>query len=61
MEQCQNSQPFLNTIKRQNHYDTGDGGTNIYGHWIPGEGRSGLEAAMAGGAGREKIVPFSEP
>jgi len=38
---------------------------DIYGHWIPGEGRAGLEAALAGGAGKGsgegKIVPFSVP
>jgi integrase len=38
---------------------------DIYGHWIPGEGRAGLEDALAGGAGRgageRKIVPFSVP
>jgi len=38
---------------------------DIYGHWVPGEGRAGLEAALAGGAGKgsgeEKIVPFSVP
>ena len=37
----------------------------IYGNWIPGEGRAGLEAALAGGvrtgAGEGKIVPFSVP
>jgi integrase len=38
---------------------------DIYGHWVPGEGRAGLEDALAGGAGRGacegKIVPFSVP
>jgi integrase len=38
---------------------------DIYGHWIPGEGRAGLEAALAGGSkkgtGEAKIVPFSVP
>jgi integrase len=38
---------------------------DIYGHWVPGEGRAGLEAALAGGAGKGadegKIVPFSVP
>jgi integrase len=38
---------------------------DIYGHWIPGEGRAGLEAALAGGAGKGsgegKIVPFFVP
>jgi len=38
---------------------------DVYGHWIPGEGRAGLEAALAGGsrngAGGGKIVPFSVP
>ncbi len=38
---------------------------DIYGHWVPGEGRAGLEAALAGGAGNGsgdgKIVPFSVP
>jgi hypothetical protein len=38
---------------------------DIYGHLISGEGRAGLEAALAGGAGKgsgeEKIVPFSVP
>jgi integrase len=38
---------------------------DIYGHWIPGEGRAGLEAALAGanrkGTGEAKIVPFSVP
>jgi hypothetical protein len=36
-----------------------------YGHWIPGEGRAGLEAALAGGTGKGsgegEIVPFSVP
>jgi len=34
---------------------------DIYGHWVPGEGRAGLEAALAGRAGKGKIVPFSVP
>ena len=38
---------------------------DIFGHWIPGVGGGGLEAALAGGAGKgageEKIVPFSVP
>jgi integrase len=38
---------------------------DIYGHWVPGEGRAGLEAALTGGAGtgagEGKIVPFSVP
>ncbi len=38
---------------------------DTYGHWIPGEGRAGLEAALAGGgrsgAGEKKIVPFPVP
>jgi integrase len=38
---------------------------DIYGHWIPGEGRAGLEAPLAGGVGKGsgegKIVPFSVP
>lgn len=38
---------------------------DIYGHWVPGEGRAGLEAALAGrvrtGTGEAKIVPFSVP
>jgi integrase len=38
---------------------------DIYGHWVPGEGRAGLEAALAGGsrrgAGEKKIVPFPVP
>ena len=36
---------------------------DIYGHWIPGEGRAELEAALAGGAEpqhllEEKSFPF---
>jgi hypothetical protein len=38
---------------------------DIYGHWVPGEGRAGLEAALAGGvrtgANEAEIVPFSVP
>jgi integrase len=38
---------------------------DIYGHWVPGEGRAGLEAALAGGvrtgAGGCKIVPIPVP
>jgi integrase len=38
---------------------------DIYGHWVTGEGRKGLEAALAGGAetvaGEGKIVPFPVP
>ena len=38
---------------------------DLYGHWVPGEGRAGLEAALAVGAGKGadegKIVPFSVP
>lgn len=38
---------------------------DIYGHWVPGEGRVGLEDDLAGGAGKGadagKIVPFSIP
>jgi len=37
----------------------------VYGHWVPGEGRAGLEAALAGGArmgaGECKIVPIPVP
>jgi integrase len=38
---------------------------DIYGHWVPGEGREGLEAALAGGVrtgtGGCKIVPIPVP
>jgi integrase len=38
---------------------------DIYGHWVPGEGRTGLEAALVGGAGagagEGKIIPFYAP
>jgi hypothetical protein len=39
---------------------------DVYGHWVPpGEGRAGLEAALAGGvrmgAGECKIVPMPVP
>ena len=31
---------------------------DIYGHWVPGEGRAGLEAALAGGA--ERLLQMDE-
>ena len=38
---------------------------DIYGHWIPGEGRAGLGAALAGGsrngAGETKIITSIVP
>ena len=32
---------------------------DIYGHWIPGEGRAGLEAALMGGSGAEYTQKFA--
>jgi len=31
---------------------------DIYGHWIPGEGRAGVEAALMGGSGADYTQKF---
>jgi integrase len=52
-------------VQRQLGHSSISNTVDIYGDWVPGEGRAGLEAALAGavrtGASEGKIVPFSVP